>query len=93
MSRIEMAVLACCLLVVGVGFGFFPIYYAVRSSRRRRRRQARSFLEVIGKASAAPTASEHPPLITVGSDPRFNPPRAAADEPHESTQPSRVGAA
>jgi hypothetical protein len=42
---------------------------------------------VIGKASAAPTASdriliEHPPLNTVGSDPSIDPARAAEDEPN-----------
>jgi len=97
MSRLEMAVFAYCLLVVGVGLACFPMYYAIRFFRRRRR-QSRSFLEVIGKPAAAPTASgriliEHPPLITLGSDPSLNPPRAGEDEPHGSTQPARVRAA
>ena len=97
MSRLEMAVLAYCLLVVGVGLAYFPMYYAIRFFRRRRR-QSRSFLEVIGKPAAAPTASgqiliEHPPLINVGSDPSLNPPQAGEHEPEGSTQSSRVRAA
>ena len=92
-----MAVLAYCLLVVGVGLAYFPMYYAIRFFRRRRR-QSGSFLEVIGTSAAAPTASdriliEHPPLITFGGDPGLNPPQAGDDEPHGSAQPSRVRAA
>lgn len=92
-----MAVFACCLLVVGVGLAYFPMYYAIRFFRRRRRR-SRSLLDVIGRAPAAPTASdriliEHPALITMGADPSLNPPRAAEDVPHRSTEPSRIRAA
>jgi hypothetical protein len=90
MSRLEMAVFAYCLLVVGVGLAYFPMYCAIRFFRPRRR-QARSFLDVIGKAPAAQTASdwiliEHPPLITVGRGPSIDPPRGAEDEPHRSKQ-------
>jgi len=47
-----MAVFAYCLWVVGAGSVYFPMYYAIRFFRRRRR-QSRSFLDVIGKGSAA----------------------------------------
>src|SRR5437762_14380855 len=85
MSRLEMAVFAFCLWVVGAGLAYFPMYYAIRFFRRHRR-QSLSFLDVIGKGSAEPTASdrmliEDPPLITAGSDPSFIPPRPAEPEP------------
>src|SRR5215831_13586787 len=84
MSRLEMAVFACCLSAVGAGLAFFPMYYVIRFFRRQRR-QSRSFLEVIGKASGAPAASgrlliEHPPLIIAASEPSFNPPRGREAE-------------
>jgi len=97
MSRLEMAVFAYCLLVVGAGFVFFPMYYAIRLFRARRR-QIRSFFEVIVRASTAPPVPnrlliEHPPLLTPGSDASIDLSRAAGDEPNGSTQPSRVQAA
>src|ERR1051325_2374399 len=98
MSRLEIAVFACCLSVAGAGLVFFPMYYAIRAFRRRRR-QSRSFLDVIGNASTVPTASdriiiEHPPLITVGTGPDFNTSRAAEPGPLGPTaQSSRARAA
>jgi hypothetical protein len=92
-----MAAFAYCLSAVGAGLSFFPIYYAIRFFRRRRR-QSRSFLQVIGKASEAPIDSdrpltEHPLLLTPSTEPSLNQPRGAEAEPLQPTQSSGARAA
>lgn len=86
-----MAAFAYCISVAGAGL-VFPMYYAIRFFRRRRR-HSRSFLEVIGTASAAQVDSdrpliEHPPLITASMEPSLNQPRAAEAELLQRTQSS-----